>query len=48
MTPLTRRLADQAGFTLLEGMFAALVLAIGLLALAGMQGIALTKNVDAN
>jgi len=41
-------LADQAGFTLLEGMFAALVLAIGLLALAGMQGIALTKNVDAN
>ena len=26
----------------------ALVLAIGLLALAGMQGISLTKNVDAN
>ena len=48
MTPLPRRLADQAGFTLLEGMFAALVLAIGLLALAGMQGISLTKNVDAN
>jgi len=43
-----RRLDDQGGFTLLEGMFAALVLAIGLLALAGMQGISLTKNVDAN
>ena len=41
-------LHEQAGFTLLEGMFAALVLAIGLLALAGMQGISLTKNVDAN
>jgi type IV pilus assembly protein PilV len=48
MTPRTTRLAHQAGFTLLEGMFAALVLAIGLLALAGMQGISLTKNVDAN
>ena len=29
-------------------MFAAVVLAIGLLALAGMQGISLGKNVDAN
>ncbi|WP_447978067.1 type IV pilus modification PilV family protein [Candidatus Nitrospira bockiana] len=36
------------GFTLLEGMFAAVVLAIGLLALAGMQGISLGRNVDAN
>lgn len=38
----------EGGFTLLEGMFAAVVLAIGLLALAGMQGISLGKNVDAN
>lgn len=36
------------GFTLLEGMLAAVVLAIGLLALAGMQGISLGRNVDAN
>jgi len=45
---LMRRLDNQGGFTLLEGMFASLVLAIGLLALAGMQGISLTRNVDAN
>lgn len=38
----------EEGFTLLEGMFAAVVLAIGLLALAGMQGISLGRNVDAN
>lgn len=40
--------SQDKGFTLLEGMFAAVVLAIGLLALAGMQGISLGKNVDAN
>jgi type IV pilus assembly protein PilV len=38
----------EDGFTLLEGMMAAVVLAIGLLALAGMQGISLGRNVDAN
>lgn len=38
----------EGGFTLLEGMMAAVVLAIGLLALAGMQGISLGRNVDAN
>jgi type IV pilus assembly protein PilV len=40
--------SGEDGFTLLEGMMAAVVLAIGLLALAGMQGIALGRNVDAN
>ena len=40
--------AGQAGFTLIESMIAAVILAIGLLALAGMQGIALGKNVDAH
>jgi type IV pilus assembly protein PilV len=38
----------QAGFTLMEGMLAAVVLAIGLLALSGMQAISLGSNVDAN
>jgi type IV pilus assembly protein PilV len=38
----------EAGFTLLESMMAAIVLGIGLVALAGMQGIALSRNVDAN
>ncbi|MGQ0810015.1 MAG: type IV pilus modification PilV family protein [Nitrospiraceae bacterium] len=42
------KLAQQAGFTLLEGMIAAAVLGIGLLGLAGMQGISLGKNVDSN
>jgi type IV pilus assembly protein PilV len=38
----------EGGFTLLESMMAAVVLAVGLLALAGMQGISLGRNVDAN
>lgn len=38
----------EDGFTLLESMMAAVVLGIGLIALAGMQGIALSRNVDAN
>ena len=36
------------GFTLIEGMIALTVLCIGLLAVSGMQGIALSRNVDAN
>ena len=36
----------QSGFTLIEGMIASAILSIGILALAGMQGIALTRNVD--
>lgn len=38
----------QAGFTLVESMIAAVVLAIGLLGLAAMQSMALTKNIGAN
>ena len=39
---------DERGFTLLEGMLAAVLLMTGIFALAGMQGIALVKNVDAS
>lgn len=39
---------SEKGFTLLEGMIASAILTVGLLALSGMQGIALVKNVDAN
>jgi type IV pilus assembly protein PilV len=42
-----QRWNDQ-GFTLVEGMLASVILAVGLLALSGMQSIALVKNVDAN
>lgn len=38
----------QQGFTLIESMVASTVLAVGLLALAGMQSISLTRNVNAN
>ncbi len=37
----------QTGFTLIEGMIAAAMLTTGLLALAGMQGMSLARNVDA-
>ena len=40
------RINHQAGFTLVESMIAAAILSVGVLALAGMQGIALTRNVD--
>jgi type IV pilus modification protein PilV len=43
-----RQLAGRAGFSLIEGMIAAAILAVGILGLAGMQGIALSKNVDAH
>ena len=39
---------NEEGFTLLEGMLASAILTVGLLALSGMQGIALVKNVDAS
>jgi type IV pilus modification protein PilV len=39
---------EEAGFTLIEAMIASAVLAIGLFALAGMQAVTLTRNVDSN
>lgn len=42
------RCKDEQGFSLLEGLLAAVLLGTGLLAMSGMQGIALVKNVDAN
>lgn len=36
------------GFTLIEGMIAAVIVGTGLLALSGMQSISFSKNVDAN
>lgn len=42
-----RILRGMAGFTLLESMIAALILGTGLLALAGMTTISISRNVDA-
>lgn len=39
---------DESGFTLLEGLLASVILGMGLLALSAMQGISLTRNVDAS
>lgn len=38
----------EQGFSLIEGMIAAGILSVGLLAMSGMQTISLVKNVDAN
>jgi type IV pilus assembly protein PilV len=40
--------SGEQGFTLLEGMLAAVILGTGLLAMSAMQGMALVRNVDAN
>jgi type IV pilus assembly protein PilV len=50
MVPDTHKqgIAEEAGFSLIEGLLASVILAVGLLALSGMQGLALVKNVDAN
>lgn len=40
------RINQQSGFSLLEGMIAGAILSVGILAVAAMQGIALTRNVD--
>lgn len=39
---------SEKGFTLLEGMIASAILAVGLLGMAAVQGMAMVKNVDAN
>ncbi len=39
-------LRTEAGFTLLEGMIATVILSVGVIAMTAMQGIALTRNVD--
>ncbi len=38
----------EGGFSLIEGMLAAVILAVGLLGLASMQAFSLGRNVDAN
>lgn len=43
-----RAITMRSGFSLIEGMVAAGILSVGLLALAGMQTIAMNRNVDAN
>jgi type IV pilus assembly protein PilV len=43
-----RKTENENGFTLIEGLVAAAILGIGLLGLAGMQGISLNRNLDAN
>lgn len=47
-SPTHRPKRRAAGFTLIESMIAALILTIGLLALSGMQGFSLGRNVDAS
>jgi len=42
------RCKGEQGFSLIEGMLSAVLLGTGLLAMSGMQTIALVKNVDAN
>ncbi len=47
--PMSSRLVpgDQRGFTLLEATISMIILAIGLLGMAGMQTFAMSRNVDA-
>ncbi len=40
------RINRQSGFTLIEAMVASAILSVGVLGVAAMQGIALTRNVD--
>jgi type IV pilus assembly protein PilV len=39
---------NEKGFTLIEVMASAAILGVGIMGMAAMQGMALTKNVDAN
>jgi type IV pilus assembly protein PilV len=42
------KLGNDHGFTMMEALVSSAVLAVGVLGMAAMQGIALNKNVDAN
>jgi len=42
------RKKGEAGFSLVDGMLAAAILGIGVLALTGMQAVSFSRNVDAN
>lgn len=41
------RMKDESGFSLIEVLIAAMILAVGVLGAAAMQGVALTYDVDA-
>ena len=45
---MIRMIKKQQGFTLIEGMLAAVFLGVGLLAMSGMQAVSLGRNVDAH
>lgn len=45
---MMRRMRNERGFTLLEGLVASAILSTSLLGLAAYQGMALNQNVDAN
>lgn len=45
---MMRRVRNERGFTLLEGLLASAILSTSLLGLAAYQGMALNQNVDAN
>jgi type IV pilus assembly protein PilV len=40
--------SQEKGFSLVESMIALVILTVGLLAVSGMQGVALSRNADAN
>jgi type IV pilus assembly protein PilV len=41
-----KKRSGEAGFTLVEGMIATTILSVGVLAIAGLHGISLKRNVD--
>ncbi len=46
--PMTSRIRQEQGFTLIETMVSAVILAIGLIGLAGMTTMSFTRNGDSN
>ncbi len=45
---MRKRKESETGFTMIEGLLAAVILSVGLLALSGMQAISFSRNYDAN